>query len=861
MSATKTRRDHTVDTPLVASRKAGSVVWIWLAFLSLVAGWLGIVPVYSPAHWSASIFFAVALVSFATSFRYTDIAPLPRRYIGLLLPLVFSIVFIPWPYSVGSVFLSAALVAAIVSERSPLLRRGALALAASGLVMLLESALQPVLFRVFAHYHSAPWAAKIVQIILRSVGAKVSAAGSVLHYQTFEALVPINVTCEALGLYALASFVIVGTALLLILRAGRVRWLAFLAISVIYPLVRYPIMILAYEEGLQMNAFWSPWATMLTFAPLPLLVGRFVTRDVRMPEFIRWPQLSLGRPAIRALLAGGVAAFCIIGFFSFQGPGTTKRGRILIDEAHSNWEWTTRKYDTKWYSQASVYNYYCLADYLGHFYHVSRGNDAITPELLKHYDVLILKTLTKPLQQEEIDAIEDFVHAGGGLWLVGDHTNVFGISEHMNPLARRFGMSFKYDATYDLTTGGLTVYRRSVMLPHPTVQHMPPVFLFGTSDSMDADLWAQYPIIGYGLRSLRADYSQENFFPENKLTLDQEFGLFPQAVAARSGRGRVAAWTDSTVFSNFWFYMPGKSEICLGTVNWLNHTNKWGWLRWLMGVVAICSVYLVIRWSRRAKSTAAIAWTWALTGVLLGVPIGTMVFAVMNRAEYPLPAPNRPLPRIAFERDHCNFTLPSEALDSSMALENHYHTFFVWTQRLGYMPASIPSLEVSLSDARLLVLMNPNKDFSAQELLRIRRYLQAGGRVLVLDGAHNTGSTANRLLGEYGIRIEEAPFAQSFVFDKDGRKIAAVERPRPVTGGEPILTLAFGKPFVTATKVGKGVIAAMASSHLFTDRTMGVTSTVPDSYQSGIYETEYWLFRNLMTGPPDPKRWDLPHPM
>lgn len=198
MSATKTRRDRAVDAPLITFRKVGSMVWMWLAFLFLVVGWLSIVPIYSPPHWSAVAFLATAVVLFAASFRHTDVAPLPRRYLSFLLPLGFSIVLIPWPYNVGSVFLSAALIVITPGKRSPLLRRGAIALGASGLVMLLVSAVQPVLLQVFARSHGAPWAAEIVRLILSSVGAKVSVGGSVLHMQTFDELVPINVTYEAL---------------------------------------------------------------------------------------------------------------------------------------------------------------------------------------------------------------------------------------------------------------------------------------------------------------------------------------------------------------------------------------------------------------------------------------------------------------------------------------------------------------------------------------------------------------------------------------------------------------------------------------------------------------------------------------
>ena len=51
------------------------------------------------------------------------------------------------------------------------------------------------------------------------------------------------------------------------------------------------------------------------------------------------------------------------------------------------------------------------------------------------------------------------------------------------------------------------------------------------------------------------------------------YGAFVQVWAARHGQGRAIAFTDSTIFSNFCVFQPGKAEIMLGMVEWLNHAN------------------------------------------------------------------------------------------------------------------------------------------------------------------------------------------------------------------------------------------------------------------------------------------------
>jgi hypothetical protein len=52
-----------------------------------------------------------------------------------------------------------------------------------------------------------------------------------------------------------------------------------------------------------------------------------------------------------------------------------------------------------------------------------------------------------------------------------------------------------------------------------------------------------------------------------------KFGTFCVSATARHGKGRVAAWGDSTVFSNFEIFYPGKAEYLINTMHWLNHTD------------------------------------------------------------------------------------------------------------------------------------------------------------------------------------------------------------------------------------------------------------------------------------------------
>ncbi|MCL5267496.1 MAG: GldG family protein [Bacteroidetes bacterium] len=337
-------------------------------------------------------------------------------------------------------------------------------------------------------------------------------------------------------------------------------------------------MILVFTELQQANLFWRLDAVTLTLMPLP-----FILAPVFPKAFSLLLRTQLGeskfvnRPHSRQAMSGFAISMAVliiscVAFFGFADPGHKKGGRILIDEGHSDWEWTTQPFDTTWYGERSTYNYYSMAQYLKYFYKVDQMSEELSEKLLSHYDILFIKTPTKPFTQTETDAIKEYVGNGGSLLLIGDHTNVFGITTNLNPIAEEFGMRFQYNAQYDLD-GELSDYQKPKILPHPSVQWLP-TFMFATGCTLDAPLVVENSIIGYGLKAIDADYSQANFFPRNAGNGENaQFGLFVQAAGIPFGKGRVFLLSDSTPWSNFYMFIPGKPELMLGILDWLNRRN------------------------------------------------------------------------------------------------------------------------------------------------------------------------------------------------------------------------------------------------------------------------------------------------
>ncbi|MDZ7289804.1 MAG: GldG family protein [candidate division KSB1 bacterium] len=824
------------------------------------------------------------IITAALALRQVEFPMLERRIYPLLIVLLFFIVIIPWPYRLPGLLLIIGLLLSRVNRLPKIVRPIANSLLFTGLIAAGQMLIMPSYYLLFSRYHRLDWATPMVTLIMKAVGVEATTSAGALFLREGDKVFSFLTTWDSLGLYPILNIWIGG---LLTLWLFRQRWQQAVYLSAIllgYMFLRYAAAIFFFLNLQDAAVFWKHEFTFLTLLPLAVILPKWIPLQISSSR-ADW---VTNRRLLPAFFATALLVFSLVGIWGFHDPGIKKAGRVLIDEKHSNWEWTTEEFDTKWYGQKSTYNYFSLFEYLRYFYDVEQSHAKLADTLLNKCDVLILKTPTEPFAKSEIDAIVNFVRQGGGLFLIGDHTNVFGITTNLNPLAQRFGLKFRYDFQSDISSE-LSVYRRPVILPHPVVQYMP-AFMFASGCMLEAPLTAENVIIGYAQRSLYLDYAEKNFFPRDKVNEEtMEFGLFLQAAGARFGRGRVLGFTDSTVWSNFYMHIPGKPELLLGCIEWLNRQNSWwGILRKLFLALAIFSLVGVF-WAGTKISRAEFLWM-AIFSIALAVPISATIFAFASRAAYPTPQPKRDFIQVNFEMEHSRYELP--ILHMTQNQEHSFHTFYMWPQRLGMVPAVKTKFKEALADGDAVVIINPHEPFSDNELWRFRNYLEAGGKALILDDP--TGpSVANQLLAAFGMRTAPiwsdsatvfvwrngADSTQFFgkltgevsggipvVFAK-ARESALTPRWPNVLPQQPLPLLIqnlpassnlrsgqqsrhtnvkLRKPVLSMQRVGKGLIAVMSSSPLFTDREMGSGSVQPPPNMQKIYELDYWIFSELL---------------
>ena len=845
-----------------------NAILAWLSVWFLAAGWILLVNFFLPPDGRGWIFVGAGVVlsvlaAWRVRWRF-DSAPFGLAHLGLrhglrfdpwlyllAVPLAAAAIIWPLPYKVGPLLVLGGLLLTLPLSRASWLTPPSLGLGLAGAVWIAQTGATVAYWWLGARYHEARFLTPVVYTLAKLLGWTVGNSGGSLFLPHIEGMVQATTTWERLGAFPVMLLAAGGLALLPLGRRGMARRLAWrvaaaLALGSGYVLFRYLVLTAVVAINRDPAIFWLPLPTALTFLPLSLLLARPLPLSRSPAE----PSPPAGRrPAGRyAVLAGMafLAGLTFAGLLTFPDPGQRNAGRVLLDEYNSNWEWTTQALDTEWYGQKSGYNYYSLGQWLKYYYRLDTNFEPRTPGLLADYDVLIIKTPTAPFAPEEIEAIVAWVRAGGGLFLIGDHTNVFGTSSYLNPLARRFGLRFRYDSTYDLPTLRVTLYEHPGLVAHPAVLEMPP-FLFATSCALEAPLLSDNVMVGYGLRALSVDYSRRVFFPDKEKERDYPFGLFLQSAAVRHGRGRVVAFTDSTVLSNFTMFIAGKSEYFLGVMNWLNRSERWPWLDGSLAMVTVLAMAGTLYLARPLDQRRAGAVV--LGALLLAAAVGPWASSQVAKASYHLPEPHTEYTRIAFEGEHSRIVLPTTP--SAGPPDASFQTFYVWTQRLGYVPTYAPTLEEALERGQVLVLVDPFQPFDSSEVAAIEKFVALGGRLLVLAEPRGEGQAAGstrQVLAPFGLGLEARQPTTGAIYNAAGEVLDQLQVRGMVIGGQPLLTLGGKAPVAGLAHHGDGLVVAVAFSHPFSDREMGTTAVVPNAHQRFLFETEFWLLRSLVAG-------------
>ena len=914
------------------------------AALSAV-GWLLLTPVFTAPTSTGAIVVLVAAALLAGAACVGCFRPprIDRRYLLVVPALALAVWLMPWPGSLGIVVLGVAILLLWAARVTPRVKSAAVGLLLLGTVLTVQGLLLGPGLRLMSFGHTVRHLSGPLAWGLRAIGVDAAADTDSVTLLTIYAPRRFPVSPELLGFPAAALMLV--AALIVIpttfrpgtrLRAAIVvvvAWLAYIPLRVFALLtvfVQLQLYVGYFSDAVRVDVFWDPWWQLASLAPLALVWGLVAGRpgvaaergEVLAPYRSLWHSVGLGAAALGAALA--------VFAMTYHEVGKPAAKRILIDEVHSNWEQTTRTqtlwpetethtFGTNWYGTASMYNMFSLADYLAYSYDVTRWTKggALDDARLAEVDVLVLKTPTLPYSDDEVAAIARFVERGGGLLMIGEHTNWVGSATTLNKVAGHFGMRFREDALFNLI--GESPYEQVWHRPadrfHPVVASVPQ-YRFEVSCSVRTEpLAADAVMISRGLYQREADYHMSNYYPFPSKISDVRFGPFTQFAAGDFGRGRVAAFTDSTTLSNFSAFHPGRVELILGTIDWLGRTHTRGLWRWFVGIpgvlIAVFGATLVWKLSPRLGAAALLA-----AAVVFGVVLASALVRTAVRRDFVPPTPHTPPVHVAFLREHCDYELPIEHFIRDR--DQSYDMFFQWVLRLRCFPRVRERLADALDDD-LIVIVNPCEPFAPNEVALLRGYLESGGKVVVLlrtspsarpprtlfEPLHDAQArmtwrmnlaAARDLLASFGVEVPGGDV--SLVDAINGARVAAAVPTLPVAvmlppsapgavfvalrvecapryplegadgsptgvlcdglrvdGGRTLFGM-HGAPAGASVNVGAGRLVVLGFGAVFRDNGMGGTNaTDPNDQLTARYRVQFRLLQELL--PPDavlPKR-------
>jgi hypothetical protein len=835
---------------------------LWLGVFFLSASWCFFIPEFTTPDFVAGTCCLVLgiLCSIGGISRYVQHQP-DVRFTLLLVPLTVVLAFVPFPYNLGIVILMIGLLISLFSSKFIRFQAIPGGLSFAGVLLILQMMIFPFYVSFISHGHRVDILSQVISPLANILGFHTSTNNNLLFVQTLQQTYPVTITWEKLGFFFALNLFIGAIVLFgMILEKKQIlkNMIFFLTAGVVYLLLRFIAVLLLYLTTNDLFVFWDPFVTILSFLPFGFLLMKIIPLTDSATVLFQAPSLHLTKKQLAALFLLFLLIFSLASAFLYQDSGSMKPGRILIDEFHSQWEDTTRPMDTEWYGLLSTYNYYSWARWLAYYYPVSTNTNAsLSRELLNKYDILILKCPTESYTLPEIQAIKEYVDHGGGLYLIGDHTNVFGMNTYLNQISEEFGIRYNTDATYELGTGDLSVYKAELFFSHPVMRHVPR-FDFMTSctlepTSLSASLRMENIIIGNRIISEPGTYATENFFRESMASPDSECGYLLQAAAIKSGSGRVVAFTDSTVFSSFCLFTDGYPSFTLGVMNYLNRTNTFTYLNGLFFVFSMI-FFISILYLLRHTNKIMILWLF-LFSALLAFCIAAPLCSYMTDVSYSPPVALTAYPQICFEQQHSSMNISVKPTASFGENTNNYGTFYVWTQRLGRVP-SIVSLHDAIQRGNSIILINPTQPFTETDIQMFTTFIDHGGRLLLMDSIRNSQSTANELLGNFGIWITTSTTNHALFFNEstliNQTWIGNVTSPSlSISGGTPFLltenatVYASLNEFTNSSTKTIGRIIVVVDSYTFSDAQMGGTFIEPTNEQRQLYETEFFLLNQL----------------
>lgn len=251
---------------------------------------------------------------------------------------------------------------------------------------------------------------------------------------------------------------------------------------------------------------------------------------------------------------------------------------ILVDLLHTQLQNPVdHRLDRGVYAYQGVHGFSRLFDHLGdHGYPwTATRTMRIDEGLLEGFSVLFVNLLHRnypDFEPEEISAIQAFVEAGGGLFVIADHSNVYRHAERLAPLLAPMGIEVGYHTALDsdAVAGSAWILIRN-LAEHPTNEGIE-LLSFQTGGVLESQLGTAF-LSEDGFGDFWDESNDEGFYGnwryDGDPSLEPRGADTPVIAAGEYGAGRVLVVGDQNVYGDVWLHFADNFAHALNGFEWL----------------------------------------------------------------------------------------------------------------------------------------------------------------------------------------------------------------------------------------------------------------------------------------------------
>lgn len=407
---------------------------------------------------------------------------------------------------------------------------------------------------------------------------------------------------------------------------------------------------------------------------------------------------------------------------------------VVFDESHGRWATTMSSFGPEDFGRGANYTYSLLFDYAKR---LTGSSDVYLNELdaLPGSDTaFFLKMPTKQISAEFQRKLQSWVHSGGRLIVVADHTDLYDTAQHLNPFLEEFGIQIGIDAVYDskgmpnipVTDPSFTALGR---LDATGKQHP-----WQTGASFSNLPFQAVVLATFGPSfSEPGDYSRQNRFGPFMPRLSLPYAPNAAVIAVSKGRGAVIVVADSTPWSNFTIFQEPYHRLFKGILSALEKPAAIQMLGWSSAALGFIAIAVVAFPSSMTSITG-----FLLLGLTLGFGLSISLPAtskLMDGRDFDLRVMVGPQGKVEF--------LPQLVGPG----ERNYARIISSTAKHGFLPVakSVGDTTFELNDARRWLFLEPLPK-SLPKPNKVFEHLRQGGDLTVI---FPPDSAANRTVREW----------------------------------------------------------------------------------------------------------------